>query len=493
MDNIENIGTRRELLVDEYFIHSTTAKLVLHQPTKQEICFRFDAPYEGTQTGYQVIIHDGEKYRLYYTAKDSTSPDGKKYFRDRPRYVCCIESTDGTNWVRPSLGIIEYENSKDNNIVFDKTEYDNTTKLDNFIPFIDTNPSCPADQKYKAFEGGWGRLSVYKSSDGYHWTPMFDKPLSIEGTFDSSNLAFWDPYRQKYWAYVRSFHNPDTDLTLSDVKNTVSNGIRDISWCESGDFINWSAPQMLDFGNSPDIPLYSSSITQYYRAPHMFIGFPMRYIEREWSSSYDQMSDPIHRKNRMKHDPRYGLALTDCVFMSSRDGKSWRRTEEAYLRPGIANEYNWIYGDGDISIGMCETESSVKGEPKEISVYSCEKYWKDSIELRRYTIRPDGFMSLYADGKGHETSTKTFVFEGNSLTLNVSTTIIGGMKIEFQDISGNTIEGYSLSDCDEIIGDRLDYTVSWKGSKDISVLAGRPVRMRFYMKDVNLYSFKFEK
>jgi len=114
------------------------------------------------------------------------------------------------------------------------------------------------------------------------------------------------------------------------------------------------------------------------------------------------------------------------------------------------------------------------------------------VNLRRYTLRPDGFISLSADARGHETLTKPFIFAGSKLTLNVSTAALGGMRVELHDVHGRKIDGFSLAECDEIIGDRLDYVVSWGGSSDVSALAGRPVRMRLVMHDVDLFSFKFE-
>lgn len=47
-------------------------------------------------------------------------------------------------------------------------------------------------------------------------------------------------------------------------------------------------------------------------------------------------------------------------------------------------------------------------------------------ELRRYTIRPDGFMALSADAKGHETVTRPFRFQGGKLSLKVSTAAVHG-------------------------------------------------------------------
>ena len=48
-------GTRRELLVDDYFIEKIVgARLVLHKPWEGNIC------------GYHTIFRDGDLYRMYY-------------------------------------------------------------------------------------------------------------------------------------------------------------------------------------------------------------------------------------------------------------------------------------------------------------------------------------------------------------------------------------------------------------------------------------------
>ena len=54
------------------------------------------------------------------------------------------------------------------------------------------------------------------------------------------------------------------------------------------------------------------------------------------------------------------------------------------------------------------------------------------------------------------------------------------------------MEGFTQKDCPEIIGDRLEHTVSWTQGADVSALAGKPVRLRFVLKDADLYSFQFK-
>ena len=48
------------------------------------------------------------------------------------------------NWTKPSLGLIEFNGSKDNNIVW-------TEPGINLAPFKDANPDAKPEEQYKAF------------------------------------------------------------------------------------------------------------------------------------------------------------------------------------------------------------------------------------------------------------------------------------------------------------------------------------------------------
>ena len=87
--------------------------------------------------------------------------------------------------------------------------------------------------------------------------------------------------------------------------------------------------------------------------------------------------------------------------------------------------------------------------------------------------------------------TKPLTFAGGKLVLNLSTSAAGGVRVEIQDEAGRPISGYGAEACDEIVGDRIERTVSWKGRDDVSRLAGKAVRLRFVMKDADLYSIRF--
>ena len=50
--------------------------------------------------------------------------------------------------------------------------------------------------------------------------------------------------------------------------------------------------------------------------------------------------------------------------------------------------------------------------------------------------------------------------------------------------------GFALEDCVEQIGSEIERTVSWQSEAALSSLQGKPIRLRFVMKDVNLYAMR---
>lgn len=495
------LGDRRELLLDDYLFEKRSGlELRLHSPVPKEIVFTYDSPWDGSTSGYPTIFRDGEIIRMYYMSVDVIAKDALSVV-PKPGYACYAESRDGKTWVRPSLGVVEFEGSRQNNIVW------TGPKLDNFTPFRDSNPACPADERYKAVAAGPGGLLAFKSSDGIHWSSLVEGPIIKKGKFDTQNNAFWDPLRRLYWCYIRDFHFPEGKPTtqpakpkeprrvtgFSDTVTTATAGIRDVRVSTSRDFRVWTAPTILEYPGSFDEPLYTNQIQPYYRAPHIFLGFPSRYIERVFTEALlAEMPDPIHRQRRMSLSMRYGTAITDGLFMSSRDGLSFQRWDEAFLRPGPERRDNWVYGDGFQGLGMIETPAEDPTAPPELSVYVGEDHWK-TPRLRRYVLRIDGFVSLHAGRRIGEAVTRPLIFAGKALSLNYSTSAAGTIRVKLQSEQGTPLPGFELERCDELFGDTLGRNVRWKGNADVGALAGRTVRLRILAADADIYSLKFNR
>ncbi len=477
------IGTRLEMFVDDELIDRIGggASLRLHSPAMKELALVTDRPWEGNMCGgYKTYFHDRSGFRMYYQAWNGVivEEDGKARMQEAPIRIGYLESDDGINWRRPSLGVVEFEGSTDNNITFDGIGTE-CKGVHGFAPFKDTNPACLPEARYKALGANAGvwplKLYALQSPDGIRWSLMYEEPLAVKGAFDSQNLAFWDATRDEYRAYVRDFS---------------AKSLRGIRTCTSPDFLHWSEAEWLAFPGAPEEQLYTNQVLPYYRAPHLFLGFPARYVERPWSPTIEALPEPAHRRLRARVSERYGAAISDALFMASRDGRTFKRWDEAFIRPGLRPVGSWAYGDCYMGWGMLETRSDVTGAPNELSLFATEGYWRGKANaIRRYTLRIDGFVSLHAPLGGGELVTKPFTFSGAALLLNISTSAGGGARVEIETADGCPLEGFGLDDCVEIIGDDLAFPVRWRG--DLRTLVGQPVRLRFVLRDADLYSYRF--
>lgn len=468
-----DIGARLELFTDNYLIDSMSggAQLRLHHPVPREVVLNHDAPWEGSGTGYHTVWQDGDIFRMYYKAWH-LGPEQGKLNIPHDTFGAYAESKDGLHWEKPNLGLFEFNGSKENNIVcVGKGSHD-------FTPFKDTNPNCAPGEEYKAvgYGGDPHGLYAFKSSDAIHWEMMQPEPVMTGYAFDTQNLAFWDGNIGKYRAYVRDFKD----------------GVRGIRMATSDDFRTWTPAEWLIYPGAPEEPLYTNQIKPYYRAPHIYLGFPSRYTERGWSPSMEALPNPEHRHMRSSSQDRYGMAVTDALLMSSHDGLTFHRWGSAFLRPGLRMTENWAYGDNYIAWHVIETPSAIEDAPRELSLFATESYWtENSSKLRRFTLRIDGFVSVNAPMSGGEFVTNPLVFQGNKLVLNFSTSAAGSIRIEMQDADGKPIEGFTLADAPEIFGDSLDRVAPWKEGRSIGELAGTPVRLRFVINDADLYSVQF--
>ena len=180
------VGDRLQLFLDDYLIDSIDgAKLKLHHPRPAELVIEKDKPWEDETMYDSVVIKDGDRYRIWYRTN----------FNARPFYTGYAESADGVRWTKPNLGLIEFQGSKDNNLVW-------TSGPDGAMGcvlsiFKDGNPNTPASRRYKGFAtrinskaGETGILGLV-SPDGLRWQ-LLQPGLILRGAaFDSHNLAFW--------------------------------------------------------------------------------------------------------------------------------------------------------------------------------------------------------------------------------------------------------------------------------------------------------------
>ena len=496
MDEPVRLGTRRELFVDDWLLAERSEALTfqLHAPTPREIALVTDQPWEGNSCGYIAVIpgdNTDASARMYYKTQDcdwrqtpgddGNNRDGFPQQDTHPIGVACAESNDGIHWQKPSLNAVTFNGSGANNLVWlaPSASFDDVGQ---FCPFRDTHPQCSDAARYKALGNPRlatkaRRLFPMQSPDGLHWSKMRDEPCMAEYKFDSPNTAFYDAQLGAYRAYFR---------------HGGPHG-RAIFTATSPDFLNWTEGRILEYPGAAPMQLYTNSIQPYPRAPHIYVGFPTRYVPRDaYDATIEALPQKELRRELSNNTPRLGTALTDGLFMSSRDGETWQRWDEAFLRPGPQQDGNWIYGDHFQSWGMLETPSARDGAPSELSFYATERYRHDSgVRFRRFSLRLDGFVSLNAPYRGGAFTTRPLLFSGDRLMLNMATSAAGGLRVGLLDEHGQSIDGFSLDDCDEVVGDETDRMVTWRGSGDLSALAGAPIRLHVTLWDADLYALRF--
>jgi len=379
---------------------------------------------------YATVIKDGDVYRLYNRGGGKAAYDG-----DPVEDTEYFESHDGVNWSRPNLGLFEVNGSRQNNVIL----ADDSPFSHNFSPFLDSRPGVPSAERYKALAGTMeSGLVAFVSADGIHWSKWREEPVFTKGVFDSQNVSFWSAAERKYVCYFRTWTGEGYT------------GLRTISRTTSDDFVHWTDPVAMH-PNEPGEHLYTSGTHPYFRAPHIYIALPTRF------------------------QPDRGNA-TDILFMTSRGGNHFDRLfKEAFIRPGL-DPAHWE------NRANYAAENVVPTGPAEMSIY---------VRGRRYTLRTDGFVSLHAGYTEGVAVTKAFIFEGSTLVLNVSTSAGGQVLVDVLDGKERPIAGFEAADGDRIVGDAIEREVSWGGSEDLSRLAGSPIRLRFRLREADLYSIRF--
>ncbi len=471
-----DIGSRLELFVDEWLIDRMNGiALKMQQPVPREVVMEYDRPWEGPVSLPGMVMADDGKFKTWYGARSSGGASGQS----QNSHTAYAESQDGIHWERPMLGLTEIDGSSENNVIrFVDT---NDTHMGGI--YRDERPGVGSDERFKAMtvrkigtnirESGHHIIRGFTSADGLSWRVLDKDPLLVGGTareypsnmFDGEASFFWDSLKGEYVGYFRGWE-PSRGGTYSD----LGGGVRSIRMATSPDFREWSDMTFIDMGDSPQEHLYKHTCAPYFRAPHIYLMFPWRFVPQR------------------KLDPEWDdKGISETVFMTSRDGVHFeRRFMEALIRPG-PDPRNWTDRNMMMTKGMLETA------PGELSVYYGENYKRPTCRARRATYRTDGFVSVHAGYGGGELVTRPLTFSGDELVMNFSTSAVGSVRAEIQDADGRPIKGYELHRSSEIFGDAIEQVVSWGDATDVGALAGSPVRLRFVMKDSDLYSIRFRR
>ena len=470
LKNPIDVGAEKQLFIDDLFIESSEGVvLTVNQPRKTgEKLVASDKPWEhGYLGGYLTVMIDEGVYKMWYAVHSSD---------DNDVLLCFAMSFDGKNWIKPSLGIVEYKGSKDNNIVYAPQGHP-YGECHGPTVFKDPNEPEGSPRKYKMFY--WmGRHRPYVSieihgdtkprapwmgfafsSDGLHWVPWEKNPV-MKNFGDTQNVAFWDDRIGKYVAYTRMWY-PWRKVGRSETSDLSS--FPDPVVCFEYD---GEDPENLDF--------YTSACIKYPYAENAYFMFPSAFY-REPGERH--MSGPL-----------------DIQLAVSRDGAEWSRPER---RPFIRLGIDKTFDSQQIYVGVGITREgdwlSIYYTGYDVDHGAKSEEFRQSGVITRALIRVDGFVSADAGYKGGTLTTVPIIFSGNRLELNVDASAGGFVKVEILDSSDKPISGFTKEDSDVIRGNHITKLVTWKGNSDLTELVGKSVKIKFYMRDAKLYAFQYSK
>ena len=419
-----------------------------------------------------TLVHDSGRYRLWYDSwpeEHMGRPD-----MGNSNYVRYAESDNGVDWRQPRVGRVERRGSLDNNIVFGGPL---TAETGYHGGCVFRDPSAPEAERYKVFHLGTltpDMMARYRqqrpdaidpftqhggerthglfggvSPDGLSWRAL-PKPLVVQNS-DTHNVCEYDAVLGTYVAYCRSWYF---------FRRTIGR-------METDDFRHWPLPDELFWPNAmmePHDVWYANAKTMMPGTSDYHVMFPMR-----WNLVEDRF---------------------DFHLATSPDGIVWGSVPGGPVcQPGEPGA--WDAGVVAPGIGLVDLPDDRAGlliagtpvphkHPRHAPLGALAWAWWPKGRLVALDAPEEGRFALWP-----------LVAPGRTVRLNMRTGPSGYVQVEASGPDGQVLAGRGFDDCDWLIGDHLDRTVTWGGQSDLGHAEGEPIVLRFRMRAAKLYSVAF--
>ena len=481
------LGAERQLFVDDSLIESISGARRVMNPAvkvKHNPVIRPEHPWEGKDVRVSHVFPDEKTgtFKMIYSGYTFRATQGEKEIivdGEGQPVTCLATSKDGIHWEKPVLNLVEFNGSKANNLI----------PKEQVMPYMfrDSNETDP-EKLYKGLirHGSTDttmQFDLYFSPDGLSWTPYKKNPVIDTspriGRWGPTEFMGWDPIRKTYAAHLENCLHQRCSLDR-----------RLIGRVESRDMIHWGVPETIIVPDEKDYP-----DTEFYDMPA--ITYQNVYVGLLWNFRTTDTT-----------------ILPQIVF--SRDGIHYNREfREPFIRRG---------DNGDFDSSVVYPDQPVVVDGRTFSFYTGAN-WRSPehlLELGDEAIgaiglaisRQDGFVSVNG-AKGamklnrlgtskvgastfSQLTTRSFSFSGSRLYLNMKSALRQWgagpceVRVEILGPDHQFVKGYGFEEADSMTTGGLAEVVSWKGSSDLSKLKGKPIKLRFYFKNVKLYSFVFK-
>ncbi|MCF7847757.1 MAG: discoidin domain-containing protein [Kiritimatiellales bacterium] len=474
---VVEVGAQSQLFVDNHLFqeaHNLIRRL--NRPVKYENnpVLVADQPWEykgNPEAAPSVLKIDGE-FKMWYIAGNVIAfrQAGLAPISDS-RLICYATSQDGIHWIKPNLGIVEFQGSKENNIVL-RPRGSHIGEGS-----VHYQPGDEYPYKLLTYEGTWPydkdlikargfNFSVdqhghyaYQSKDGIRWELLSKDPAP--STADRGNMSY-DSKRNLYMQMGKGSYK----------------GVRSREYAESPDLIQWGPkrylliPQWLANPDNPDSRVDPPGTHFYghliWNHGSLYLGY-LEILNANTMRMHIQLMssrDLVHWNRMSAPEP----------FLDQSGGNSDWETGGLFHMPGTApvevGEDLYIYYDASTFDHRYARDPQFPGT--------------GGIGLARLPI--DRFVAILPDDH-HVPATWTTVplrLRGEAIYVNANAKE-GLLRLELLDLDGNVLPGFSVDDCEGLVmADQVKHPIVWQSGKP---LPEEVVRIRFILREAELYSF----
>lgn len=409
----------------------------------------WEVRYDNT---YPNIFYDPivKKYRLYYSTFSIDKGSSEYSLEDRQNTtyepstervvsLCYAESENGTDWIKPNLGLTEFNGSKSNNII---GHYLHGTSV-----FLDKHEQNPK-KKYKMFTkidygNGIHYLAVAFSEDGLLFND-FIALTDFNPRADTHNSIIYDEILNKYVLITREWRDSMRVSCLST----------------SSDFINWSPVEEILHPRGYANQIYSMPI---FIEGDYRIGLASIYHEGD-------TDDPDHDKIDLE------LAYTYKY-------KSWNYVDpdNSFIDRGVGNYTSGEFDNSVIFAGLPikhgdRTYFYYMGGNGSHTNFRETSFSRAYIEYDRYAyIRPKD------NGKDALINTNGFVFLSDKVYIDADIEEDGRIDIELYTFDHQKIENVKVH------LEKVNHLYRIRINKELN---RQITRMKIVLNKAKIYSFQ---
>lgn len=441
------------------------------------------APDHGHAILYGTVMKEGEKFRMWYLGMfEEELLKGQAPGSWRP--MCYAESTDGINWIKPELGLVEFNDNKRNNICLIEGTPHSLTRINDFLSVLYEPDDPDPLRRYKAvyiahvpyddIRGGMSNIGHREktpcvticatSADGLSWKVVGNRPADAEGErFEVTSI-----YRYGDFYYsAGQLLSPWT--WLPDGENSG----RVMMLYRSPDFRSWSKAKAFAFarpGQLTNPPIDGQQV-------HMGAGLWNR--NNVLVGLYGIWQDGLGPDERPEGASHLLGTHIDLGLILSNDGIHFREPVSDFKIISRGREGDWD------DVALLQGHAFVNEGDKTMIWYS---HWDTSGQLKNMeiglaTLRRDGFGFISRkkdDNDAHFVTSPLEADEDTRLEINVEgLTANSPLTIELLDHLDRPLQNYSGAKASIIDSNGTHVGVEWPGNAHLPVKVKFAIKVKF--------------